>query len=479
MSNEWSVVKQCLLSPVNLDELQLEAALGKAFGPQVDLADLYLQHTQSESWFLEDGIVKEGGFDIDRGFGLRVISGEKTGFAYADDIQIEAITKAAASARSVLSHEKKAIVPVYQNLRVPALYPDINPLTSINDIEKVALLQRLDAMARKIDPRVKQVMLSLSASYEVVLVLNTLGKLCSDVRPLVHFSVRIIVEENGRYEQSSAGCGGRGGYDVVMFEDAAEVHTKRAVKQALQNLTAIPAPAGSMPVVLGPGWPAVLLHEAVGHGLEGDFNRKGSSAFSNRIGETVASELCTVVDDGTIPNRRGSITNDDEGEPSQCTVLIEKGVLKNYMQDALNARLMGMAPTGNGRRESYSSLPLPRMTNTYMLPGKSSPEEIIASVEKGVYAVDFSGGQVDITSGQFVFTASEAYLIEKGKVTQPIKGATLVGNGPEILKRVSMVGNDLKLDSGIGSCGKAGQTVPVGVGQPTLKVDRITLGGVA
>ncbi len=478
MSNEWSTIKQCLLSPVNLDEFQLEAALGKAFGPQVDLADLYLQHTQSENWFLEDGIVKEGGFSIDRGFGLRVISGEKTGFAYADDIQIEAITQAAASARSVLAHEKKAVVPVYKSIAVPSLYPSINPLKSFQDADKVVLLQRLDAMARKIDSRVKQVMLSLSASYEVVLILNTHGKLCTDVRPLVHFSVRIVVEENGRYEQASAGCGGRGDYDVLMFEDAAEKHTKRAVKQALQNLTAIPAPAGPMPVVLGPGWPAVLLHEAVGHGLEGDFNRKGTSAFSGRIGEKVASELCTVVDDGTIPNRRGSLTIDDEGTQSQCTVLIEKGILKNYIQDALNARLMGMQPTGNGRRESYASLPLPRMTNTYMLPGESDPQEIIASVKKGVYAVDFSGGQVDITSGQFVFTASEAYMIENGKVTQPIKGATLVGNGPEVLKKVSMVGNDLQLDSGIGSCGKAGQTVPVGVGQPTIKVDQITLGGV-
>lgn len=474
----WDIVKNCLLSPVNLDESQLEASLGKAFGPRVDLADLYLEHTQSETWFLEDGIVKEGGFSIDRGFGLRVISGEKTGFAYADNIALDAIQRAAKSARSVLTSNQQSLIPVHSAVSTPALYPHANPLVSLPDVDKVAFMQRLDRIAHQIDSRVKQVMLSLSASHEVVLVLNTEGRLCTDVRPLVHFSVRIVVEQDGRYEQASAGCGGRGGYDVITREEGAEAQTRRAVEQALRNLEAIPAPAGSMPVVLGPGWPAVLLHEAVGHGLEGDFNRKGTSAFSGRIGEQVASELCTVVDDGTIPNRRGSLTIDDEGTPSQCTVLIEKGVLKNYMQDSLNARLMKMQPTGNGRRESYASLPLPRMTNTYMLPGESDPQEIIASVNKGIYAVDFSGGQVDITSGQFVFTASEAYLIENGKVTQPIKGATLVGNGPEVLKKVSMVGNDLMLDSGVGNCGKAGQSVPVGVGQPTLKIDQMTLGGV-
>lgn len=478
MKNDWLSVKNCLLSPVNLDESQLEAALGKAFGPSVDLADLYLQHAQHENWFLEDGIVKEGGFGIDRGFGLRVISGEKTGFAYADEIALDAIADAARSARSIVAQHQNALVPVQRAITTPSLYPAINPIDSLKDASKIDLLRRLDALARAMDPRVKQVMLNLSATHETILILNTQGRLCTDVRPLVHFSVRVVVEENGRYEQGGGGCGGRGGYEVLMLDEAAAEQTKRAVRQALLNLTAVPAPAGTMPVVLGPGWPAVLLHEAIGHGLEGDFNRKGTSAFTGRIGEKVASELCTVVDDGTIPNRRGSLTIDDEGTPTAYTVLIEKGILKNYMHDMLNARLMNMQPTGNGRRESYASLPLPRMTNTYMLPGDSDPEEIIASVQKGVYAVDFSGGQVDITSGQFVFTASEAYLIENGKVTRPIKGATLVGSGPQVLKKVSMVGNDLKLDSGIGSCGKAGQTVPVGVGQPTIKIDAITFGGV-
>ncbi|MCX7120898.1 MAG: metalloprotease TldD [Gammaproteobacteria bacterium] len=464
---------------LSIDETQLESALGKAFGPNIDFADLYLQQSQEESWSLEDSIVKEGGFSIDRGFGLRVISGEKTGFAYADQIELPAILDAAKSARSIVHSAGNQLITSRSKIIVPQLYPVINPLTTITDPEKVFFLKELDDLARKSDSRVKQVMLSLSASHDVMMVLNTQGHLSSDVRPLVHFSVRIVVESNGRFEQASAGCGGRGGYDLLMTEDAAVAQVKRAVSQALRNLEAIAAPAGTFPVVLGPGWPAVLFHEAVGHGLEGDFNRKKTSVFSGKMGEKVASSLCTVVDDGTIYGRRGSLSVDDEGTPSQKTVLIENGILKNYMQDTMNARLMGTKSTGNGRRESYSSLPVPRMTNTYLLPGQSTPEEIIASVENGIYAADFSGGQVDITSGKFVFTASEAYLIKNGKITQPIKGATLIGSGHEVLQKISMVGNDLKLDSGIGNCGKAGQTVPVGVGQPTLKVDALTLGGVS
>src|SRR3990167_7832192 len=422
MINDW----------LSIDETQLESALGRAFGPNIDSADLYLQQTQEESWSLEDAIVKEGGFSIDRGFGFRVISGEKTGFAYADQIELSAIIDAAKSARSIVHAGGSQLIKSHSKIIVPQLYPAINPLTTVSDPDKVLFLKELDVLARNCDSRVKQVMLSLSASRDVMMVLNTEGLLSSDVRPLVHFSVRIVVEAKGRFEQASAGCGGRGGYDLLMRPDAAVMQVKRAVAQAIRNLDAIPAPAGTFPVVLGPGWPAVLFHEAVGHGLEGDFNRKKTSVFSGKMGEKVASHLCTVVDDGTI----------------------------------------------YGRRESYASLPMPRMTNTYLLPGQSTSDEIIASVEKGIYAADFSGGQVDITSGKFVFTASEAYLIENGKITRPIKGATLVGSGHEVLKKISMVGNDLKLDSGIGNCGKAGQTIPVGVGQPTLKIESMTVGGV-
>ena len=468
MKNDWLAI----------DERQLESALGTAMGPHIDAADLYLQQSEEESWMLEDGIVKEGGFSIDRGFGLRVMSGEKTGFAYADKIDLPAIQAAASSARSIVKLGGNGIVKPSTSLAVPSLYPAINPLNTAKDAEKVAFLKELDVFARQLDARVKQVILSLSASFDIMRVFNSCGKVSGDVRPLVHFSVRIIVESNGRFEQASAGCGGRGGYELVMQNNAARHQVERAVNQALKNLTAVAAPAGVFPVVLGPGWPAVLFHEAVGHGLEGDFNRKGTSVYAGKIGEKVASSLCTVVDDGTIFGRRGSLTVDDEGTPSQNTVLIEKGILKNYLQDTLNARLMNMKPTGNGRRESYSCLPMPRMTNTYLLPGKTDPADIIASVDKGIYCADFSGGQVDITSGKFVFTASEAYLVENGKITQPIKGATLIGSGHEVLQKISMVGNDLKLDSGIGNCGKAGQNVPVGVGQPTLKIDAMTLGGV-
>jgi len=477
MQKNW-FTKNDLLSSAQLDEKQLESILGKMVGEKIDVADLYLQHTQSESWFLEESIVKEGEFNIDRGFGLRVISGEKTGFAYADQITMPAILDAAHSARCIVDSGGDAIVALQSKISVPALYPAINPISSLADQEKIILLQELDQLARNMDTRVKQVIIHLSSSCDFVLIANTNGLLCTDTRPLVHISIRIIAEEKGRVEQASAGCGGRGGYELLLLHQAAREQTQRAVRQALQNLSAVPAPAGTMPVVLGAGWPGVLLHEAVGHGLESDFNRKKSSIFSEKMGEKVASSLCTVVDDGSMPGRRGSLNIDDEGTPSQCTVLIENGILKNYLYDTLNARLMKAKSTGNGRRESYAHLPLPRMTNTYLLPGKHAPEEIIASVEKGIYAVDFSGGQVDITSGKFVFTTSEAYLIEKGNITKPIKGATFIGNGPDILEKISMVGDDLKLDPGIGSCGKAGQTVPVGVGQPTVKVNAMTVGGI-
>lgn len=479
MSKLIDLATKALLIPQNLDHNQLESVLGKVMGTAIDSADVFLQSTQDESWYLEDGIVRDAGFSLDRGFGLRVISGEKTGFAYADDIDLPTLQAAASSAKSIAYSGGQAPVHVGAPEKPAALYSDLNPITSCGDQDKVALLQRIDQLARQKDTRVKQVFVRLTAEYDTVLMMNSDGTLAADVRPLVHLSLRVIVEQKGRREQGAAGGGGRDGYAFFLNNsDVIQGYVDKAVNQALVNLDAKPAPAGTMPVVLAPGWPAILLHEAVGHGLEGDFNRKGSSAFTGRIGERVASELCTVVDDGTITGRRGSLTVDDEGIPSQCTVLIEKGILKNYMQDRLNAKLMKMQPTGNGRRESYADLPLPRMTNTYMLPGESEPDEIIASIDKGVYAVDFSGGQVDITSGKFVFTASEAYWVERGKIKHPIKGATLIGNGPDILLQVSMVGNDMQLDSGQGVCGKDGQSVPVGVGQPTIKVERMTVGGV-
>jgi TldD protein len=470
---------QSLLSPANLNPSQLEDILGRVMTRSVDNADIYLQGSRGESWHLEDGIVKSGDFSIDRGFGLRVISGEKTGFAYADEIALPALQNAAKTARSIVKSGRTGLVHVSPQALVKPLYPAINPIDSIAEKEKIALLHQLDDYARRLDPRVQQVVVTLAGSYNIILIMNSDGVLTADVRPLVNLWVRVIAEQNGKRERGQAGGGGRSGYEFFTSSDKGLEYAERAVRQALLNLEAEDAPAGTMPVVLGPGWPAVLLHEAVGHGLEADFNRKGSSIFSDKLGQRVISPLCTIVDDGTIPGRRGSITIDDEGVPSQNTVLIEKGVLKNYIQDRLNARLMGMQPTGNGRRESYAHLPFPRMTNTYMLPGESNPQEIIASVKRGLYAVDFAGGQVDTASGKFVFTTSEAYLIENGKITSPVKGATLIGDGPGALSQVSMVGNDLQLDPGMGACGKEGQTVPVGVGQPTLKIDSLTVGGVS
>lgn len=475
-----SIIKKAseeLLDAGHLSQHGLERLLGKTVVASVDYADLYLQSSCDESWTLDESIVKQADFNLQRGFGLRVISGSKTGFAYADDISQVALQDAVSSARSIVRSGGEGVIQVCEGSLPDQLYSADNPLVSLDDSDKVALLQRIDQVARAKDSRVKQVMAQLSASYDTILMLNSEGVWTADIRPLVSLYIRVIVEDNGQRETGSAGGGNRSDYKYFMANDIAMEYVDKAVQQALTNCEAVAAPAGSMPVVLGNGWPAVLLHEAIGHGLEADFNRKGSSAFSHRMGEQVASPLCTIVDDGTIADRRGSLTVDDEGVNSQNTVLIENGVLKGYMYDRLNAKLMGKESTGNGRRESYSSVVLPRMTNTCMLPGQSEPEDIISSVKRGIYAVDFSGGQVDITSGQFVFSASEAYLIEDGKVTCPIKGATLIGNGPEVLNRVSMVGNDLAMDKGIGTCGKEGQSVEVGVGQPTLKIDAMTVGG--
>jgi len=478
MSDRFALARDIILAPAAIDETQLEGVLGKILGHRVDYADLYFETSRFESWSLEDGIVKDGGYSIERGVGVRAVSGEKTGFAYSDEIYLPALTEAAISARAIAQSGQQGKVQAWGAGETGrALYPAVSPFESLAERDKVALMEACDAEARAQDTRVKQVMVSLVGAHKVVMVAASDGTLGADVRPLVRMSVSVVVEENGRREQGSSGGGARLDYGFFVAEDRAKGYAREAVRQALVNLEARDAPAGTMDVVLGPGWPGVLLHEAVGHGLEGDFNRKGTSAFSGKIGQKVTSELCTIVDDGTLKDRRGSLNIDDEGVPSNCTTLIENGILKGYMQDKMNARLMGVEPTGNGRRESYAHLPLPRMTNTYMLPGEHNPEEIIASVDRGLYAVNFGGGQVDITSGKFVFSASEAYMIENGKVSYPVKGATLIGNGPDAMTRVSMVGNDLRLDEGVGTCGKEGQSVPVGVGQPTLRLDEITVGG--
>ena len=477
MQNALKIAEQSLLSPTGLDEKNVAQLLDRLLAYQVDSADLYFQLSRHESWSLEDGIVKDGAHSIEQGVGVRAISGEKTGFAYSDEILLPALTRASDMARAIAKQGGRNGLKAWSPHAPQRLYPALDPLPTLADADKVKLLEQVDAEARRADPRVKQVMVSLAATQDTVLVAASDGTLAADVRPLVRFNVSVIVEQDGRREQGYAGGGGRFSYGYFLESGRALGFAREAVRQALVNLGAAPAPAGTMTVVLGPGWPGILLHEAIGHGLEGDFNRKGTSAFSGRVGQKVASELCTVVDDGTLKDRRGSLNVDDEGTPSQCTTLIEKGILKGYMQDKLNARLMGVAPTGNGRRESFAHLPMPRMTNTYMLPGPHDPQEIIQSVKNGLYAVNFGGGQVDITNGKFVFSASEAYLIEDGKVTRPVRGASLIGNGPDVLTRVSMVGNDLKLDEGVGTCGKEGQSVPVGVGQPTLRIDGITVGG--
>jgi TldD protein len=475
--NGLALARDLILSPTGLANQDIDRVMAELLSAPLDDADIYFQSSRCESWVLEDGIIKEGSHSIEQGAGVRGVSGEKTGFAYSDDIELNPLLDAARNVtRIARSGSRGTLAPVTSRSR-PVLYRPIDPLQSIPDSEKVSLLNRIDRETRKLDGRIEQVIVSLVGVHDVILVVGQDGHQAGDVRPLVRLNVSVIVEQNGKRERGSAGGGARTDYRYFTDEDRALGYGREAVRQALVQLDAVAAPAGSMVVVLGPGWPGILLHEAIGHGLEGDFNRKGTSAFSGRIGERVAGDLCTVVDDGTLPGRRGSLNIDDEGIMTQNTVLIEKGILKGYMQDKLNARLMGVQPTGNGRRESYAHIPMPRMTNTYMLPGPHDPEEILRSVDKGLFARNFGGGQVDITSGKFVFSASEAYLIEKGRVTRPVKGATLIGNGPDVLTRVSMVGNDLEFDSGVGTCGKDGQSVPVGVGQPTLRIDSMTVGG--
>jgi TldD protein len=476
-TNAITIAKATLLDAHDITQSQLQNTLGSMLSGVSDAADIYLQTRHCAGWFLEEGLVKEGSFHHAQGVGLRAMSGEKTGFAFTEDLNIKSLHQAAQAAKSIAQCGQVRHGQALQPRHHTPFYLPHNPIATFSDQEKIALLQRVDQYLRQKDPRVKQVMLNITGSHEVILLAHSDGSLGGDVRPMVKFTVQVIVEQKGRSESGFAGGGGRYAYQYFIEEERALKYADEALRIALVNLDAQDAPAGSMPVVLGSGWPGVLLHEAVGHGLEGDFNRKKTSIFSDRIGQQVASPLCSVIDDGTMPGRRGSLNIDDEGILTKRNVLIEKGILKGYMQDKHNAKLMGVAPTGNGRRESYAHLPMPRMTNTYMLAGEHDPKDIIKSVKKGIYAPHFAGGQVDITSGKFVFTSSEAYLIENGEITSPIKGATLIGSGPEAMKNVSMVGNDLQLDAGVGVCGKDGQSVPVGVGQPTLKIDEMTIGG--
>ena len=467
-----------LLAPFGLTEVDLGKTLGIIGQRQIDDADLYFQYTRAEGWSLEEGIVKTGSFSIDQGVDVRAVTGEKTAFAYADDISAASLNDAAHTVRAIstAARSDRIKLPRRTVAKSRRLYDSLDPIGSLDSTAKVTLLERVEQMARAVDPRIVQVMAGLASEYDVVLVARLDGSLAADVRPLVRLSVTVIAEQNGRREVGSFGGGGR--FGLSYFDDAlVKSYVDEAVTAALTNLESRPAPAGEMTVVLGPGWPGVLLHEAVGHGLEGDFNRKGSSAFSGRIGQRVAAKGVTVLDDGTIPDRRGSLNVDDEGHATQRNVLIEDGILKGYIQDAMNARLMRVKPTGNARRESYAHIPMPRMTNTYMLGGDTDPREIVASIKKGLYATNFGGGQVDITSGKFVFSASEAFWVENGKIQYPVKGATIVGSGPESLKKITMIGNDMRLDSGVGTCGKEGQSVPVGVGQPTLRIDGMTVGG--
>jgi TldD protein len=475
-----ATAQRLLLEPFGLTETDLARALSEIKAHHIDDADLYFQYTRSEGWSLEEGIVKTGSFSIDQGVGVRAVSGEKTAFAYSDDISAASLMDAARTVRTIAASRGggRAKAGGRKVAGARSLYGGVDPISTLDSNAKVELLERAEKLARSKDPRIAQVMAGLASEYDVVLVARADGTLAADVRPLVRLSVTVIAEQHGRREMGSGGGGGR--FGLAYFDDQQiETYVNDAVKAALTNLESRPAPAGEMTVVLGPGWPGILLHEAIGHGLEGDFNRKGSSAFSGRIGKRVAAKGVTVLDDGTIADRRGSLNVDDEGNVSQRTVLIEDGILRAYIQDSLNARLMGVAPTGNGRRESYAHVPMPRMTNTYMLGGDKSPEEIVASIDKGLYATNFGGGQVDITSGKFVFSASEAFWVEKGRIQYPVKGATIVGNGPDALTRVTMIGSDMRLDSGVGTCGKEGQSVPVGVGQPTLRIDGLTVGGTA
>ena len=472
-----SLAEAQLLTPYNLTQSDVRNVLDSMFTRKIDYADLYFQYARSEGWSLEEGIVKSGSFNIEEGVGVRAVSGDKTAFAYSDDISLQALRDAASATAAIAQQGQSRAIQSGKGA-ARKLYVPQDPLATLDADAKVKLLERAEKMARAIDPRVVQVMASLGGTYEVIMVARGDGVVAADVRPLVRCSLTVVVEQDGRRETGSSGGGGRFGY--AYFTDAQlKEYAQQAVHAALTNLHADAAPAGSMTVVLGNGWPGILLHEAIGHGLEGDFNRKGSSAFSGRVGQRVAAKGVTVVDDGTIKDRRGSLNVDDEGNRTQCTTLIEDGILKGYLQDAMNARLMKVAPTGNGRRESFAHVPMPRMTNTYMLNGDKAPEEIIRSVKKGLYAKNFGGGQVDITSGKFVFSASEAFWVENGKIQYPVKGATIIGNGPDALTRVSMIGNDMKLDTGVGTCGKEGQSVPVGVGQPTLRLDGLTVGGTA
>ena len=467
--------------PTGIHDGDIEKIMNRLLSPSIDAADIYFQSSHFESWVMESGIIKEGSHSIEQGAGVRAVVGEKTGFAYSDRIELPVLLEAANNVKAIVRQgQDSRLLDCKVSIKTadwPKYYAQLSPLKSLEDQQKIDLVRKVDSETRKLDSRIEEVIVSLVGVHESILVARQDGSLVADVRPLVRMNVTVIVEQNGQREQGSMGGGGRSDYNYFLDRDAALGYGREAVRQALVNLEAVEAPAGNLTVVLGSGWPGILLHEAIGHGLEGDFNRKGTSAFSGRVGERVASDLCTVVDDGTLPGRRGSLSIDDEGTPTEKTVLIENGILKGYMQDNLNARLMGVNSTGNGRRESYAHLPMPRMTNTYMLPGRHDPEEIIKSVKKGLYAKNFGGGQVDITSGKFVFSASEAYLIENGKITRAVKGATLIGNGPDVLTKVSMVGTDLELDSGVGTCGKDGQSVPVGVGQPTLKIDGLTVGG--
>ncbi|AGF46917.1 TldD protein [Candidatus Kinetoplastibacterium desouzaii TCC079E] len=476
-NNNFHIAKNILLDPFGIDENTINKAIGIIFSNKIDYADLYFQYALRESWSLEEGIVKTGNFSINHGVGIRSISGEKTAFSYSDSISLDSILKSSQIVRSIgnsnSSSYKKVYVPSVINNN---LYNNSNFINSLSANDKVNLLEKIEKMAKGCNPLVSQVMASLAAEYEVIIVAASDGKIVADIRPLVRISITVISEKNGRREIGHSGGGGR--TDFSFFSDEIlSSYVDHAVKESINNLEAIPAPAGEMIVVLGNGWPGILLHEAVGHGLEGDFNRKGSSVFSGKIGERVANKGVTVIDNGSIPYKRGSLNIDDEGNETKSNILIEDGILCGYMQDIMNAKLMNSNITGNGRRESFAHIPLPRMTNTYMVSGSSTPEEIVSSVSNGIYAVNFAGGQVDITSGKFVFSTSEAYLIEKGKITTPIKGATLIGNGPEVMKQVSMIGNDSKLDSGVGMCGKDGQSVPVGVGMPTIKIDKLTVGG--
>lgn len=466
-----------ILEPAELNLTHIDQVFSRLMHHDVDYADLYFESTAYESWYLDDGIVKEGSYEYETGVGVRVNVGEKTAYAYSADLLLPSLLEASQAVSSMATAGKSGIIKPWSSPPQTPLYPPVDPLSSLTVEEKIALLNLANRIGRACDSRIIQVTASLVGVHETVLIFNHEGKQVADIRPLVRFNVTVVAEENGRREAASAGGGARGDYQYLIDQGLVESFTKEAARQALLNLHAVPAPAGLMPVVLGPGWPGVLLHEAIGHGFEGDFIRKKTSAFTNSMGKQIAHPKCTVVDDGTLYGRRGSLTMDDEGTPTQCTTLIENGVVKGFMHDRLSARLLGVTPTGNGRRESYAHVPMPRMTNTYMLPGEDAPEDIIRSVKKGIYAVNFGGGEVDITSGKFVFSANEAYLIEDGKITAPVKGATLIGSGPSVLTKVSMIGHDLSLDSGVGVCGKDGQSVPVGVGQPTIKVDEMVVGG--